>query len=105
MKVKQFGYEAPLAEFIAGRNTIKVCNDCDYTLVKEAVHEIGINLRLGWHDIVKCRNNRGEHCFVNGYACLEYDNYRGLSLYFDEAESERWYERKPYTIEDIFKED
>lgn len=96
MNIKLRTWNCPLITFLAGWNTIKVYNRGELDQLKEIVAEVGLLLNVNW-DYIK--NNT----YFMGYACIEYNNGKGVSYYMDEQESIDWYGAPPIEMKDIFE--
>lgn len=92
MKLK--AYDCPLISFLATQNTIKVTNRAELDQLKELVAEVGLALKVNWNQI--CTNSA-----FKGYACIEYDNTKGVSYYLDEELSSVWYGKPPIDFNEI----
>ena len=89
-------------EFLNGANTIAIRGDKDFTSYKALCKKVGLRPITEWYwDLLDLATKNG--CAINYSTILvEYQPYKGFAIgYKSFADSEKWYEQKPWTMEEV----
>lgn len=95
-------YTNKMVEFLNGANTIIIRGDRDFTSFKSMMKKVGLDFNFeSYWDLLHIAEFN--HCAINYSTILvEYQPYKGFSFgYKSFDESEKWYEQKPWTVQEV----
>jgi hypothetical protein len=96
IKMKQFTWNAPFVNVLANLNTLLVKDEDEFNIAKKLFANVGLELKTKWYDYKRMPG-------FKGVICLEVQNWKGFSVYFDPEESKNWYEADPVELKDIIE--
>ena len=94
-------YTNKFVEFLNGCNTIIISSPQDYISFKSLLKKVGLDFYEDYYDLLEIAEFN--HCAIAHHVILvEYQLGKGLTFGYETmAESEKWYEQKPWTMKEV----
>jgi len=95
-------YTNKLVEFLNGANTVIIGGEKEFSSFRSWCKKVGLTCPWSSYDDL-WNQAQFNGCLIRGYAILvEYQPYKGFTFgYKSFEESEKWYEQKPWSVQEV----